>query len=343
MSIVLKTFKFNSVDASGHALQGTRALYANGRQQVKMRVTLLKQVDGSNTPLTQTEKDSMTIVSYRGNGMPGEWQLSTIDNEYTPGLNPNRSRKQQGDKEQLTSSVRNKIQDIELYSNTTGEEVKDGEEVFYFYLSTADESSDPKDFEAIITLEGAGTYRSGEASFNYSYVTVQAYEPYTVDVSEINVEDEEVYCYEWKKGKYSTIRAYWFNLPSDLSIVEYNSQAPDSWSHSRAFLEFWGHKSDGLTYSSALHHDTTSFNVFQLGVLTNSNHEVMVDIPLRGAGLRGTIALNEHYNLNCSNGYCDRTYYSKFGVEVIDEYGCEHRYALHTIKDNYDLEVVTTD
>ncbi len=43
----VRTFKLKLVDAAGTALTGTGALYANGNQQVKFRVTICKQVDGA--------------------------------------------------------------------------------------------------------------------------------------------------------------------------------------------------------------------------------------------------------------------------------------------------------
>ncbi|QKU73359.1 hypothetical protein HPY09_20710 (plasmid) [Vibrio cholerae] len=204
----VSTFKLNPVDAAGTALTGTRALYANGNQQVKLRVTIRKQVDGSNQDLSPSEIDSLEIVSLNGSSPPDKWTSTDKANDYTMGLRSDRSM--------MKADV------IEVEEN-----VKSGDQTFYFYVSTSDTALEPMDFEAIVTIGGT-VYRSGSSTYNNSFVTIQAHAPDVFESYELirNEEDELTFSdYIADNGKdadsYYQVYAVYWNLPDGIKIKTY--------------------------------------------------------------------------------------------------------------------------
>ena len=204
----VSTFKLNPVDAGGGSLQGTRALYANDNQQVKLRVTIRKQEDGSDQNLSQSEIDSLEIVSLNRSSLPDKWTSTDKANGYTMGLRPDRSM--------MKADV------IEVEEN-----VKSGEQTFYFYVSTSDTLLEPMDFEAIVKI-GDTVYRSGSSTYSYSFVTIQAQAPAIIESSELirNHDDELQFSdYIDSNGKdsdsyYEVWTAYW-TLPAGIKIYKY--------------------------------------------------------------------------------------------------------------------------
>ncbi|AOM41491.1 hypothetical protein [Xenorhabdus hominickii] len=69
----------------------TDRLYENGNQQVKVEVTILKLVDGMYKPLTDEEKESVTLIARASNLKPGTsmypgWACDKTKNDFDEGI-----------------------------------------------------------------------------------------------------------------------------------------------------------------------------------------------------------------------------------------------------------------
>lgn len=327
MSTYVSTFKLNPVDASGHDLQGTRSLYANGRQQVKLRVILKKQVNGVDQPLSQAEINTLKIVSLNQSNLPKGWLSSKTNNGYTMGLSSvsravGQALQQIMEKEEIEILA----EDAELLASE-GIEIQ-SEQVFYFYLSTSDDTLDPMDFEAVITIDGT-LYRSGVSQFNYNYVTIEATRPYVIDAGQLyRPNDGHIVHYEMSKNDYyDAYTVYWY-FPDGLKIKHFTMTG----------TLYVGY-TYGIDFSSKDETPERAISALKRG-------QENITLP---ANPPGSVA-NQHipdYN-NCIRAVrCEKDNYyytsnpahSACNVTVIDEYGCESKYNLFSTDNQSDVDI----
>ncbi|WP_340618531.1 hypothetical protein [Xenorhabdus entomophaga] len=117
MTVSLFSFEACFVDGNTKA---TDKLYANGNHQVRVAIRIIKQVNGVNTPLTDEEKESVTITARSTDtNVPlyPDWSCDKIKNEYDEGL--------LGDNKSIDNAV-----------NSITSEDEDRKETIYRYLRT---------------------------------------------------------------------------------------------------------------------------------------------------------------------------------------------------------------
>jgi hypothetical protein len=203
----LKMFEIN-LPGGGGAF--TRALYANGRQQCKVEMRIVKVTrsapgqDWVEVPLTTAERQSATLVSYSLNkkeALPEAWYCDNFKNGFNTGL------WQKGLEDDVKSEQPEKEAGPEPFFSTID-----------LYLRC--DSSRPvvaQRFMGKITVDGkvyTTKFSEGAQTF-HSSVVVHPIKPYVLNGAALIRSDTEVY-----KSSGLTIRMYYWALPSGLSALE---------------------------------------------------------------------------------------------------------------------------
>lgn len=319
----VSTFKLNPVDTAGTSLTGTRALYANGNQQVKLRVTIRKQVDGSDQNLSPSEIDSLDIASLDGSSLPAKWKSTDKANDYTMGLR--------------SAQRAMKVDVIEVEEN-----VKSGDQTFYFYVSTSDTHLEPMDFEAVVKI-GDTVYRSGSSTYSKSFITIQAHAPAIIQVNELtrSTEDEHVRHTliddndKDADSNYDLYAVYWF-IPDDIELRAYTLVDQ---MHQRTVENCSNYyKSNTSKALSLLQHGVTNFEANAFG-LHYYNVGADVTIPDYPNAIRITWCKITNFK--------DATTYSNEDVRVaiLDEYGTTSKYNFRMVNpaENDDIEILAAN
>ena len=203
----LRMFEINLPGASGTF---TRALYANGRQQCKVEIRIIKVTrsapgqDWVEVPLTTAERESATLVSYSFNEketLPERWYCDKVKNSFNTGL------WQQGLEEFVESEQPEKDAGPEPFISTID-----------LYLRC--DSSRPvvaQRFMGKITVDGkVYTTKVSEGALTFhSSVVVHPTKPYVLNGGALIRSDAEVY-----KSAALTIHMYYWALPGGLSALE---------------------------------------------------------------------------------------------------------------------------
>ncbi|MCP2006270.1 UNVERIFIED_ORG: hypothetical protein J2Y78_004924 [Buttiauxella agrestis ATCC 33320] len=310
MSTTIKTFKFNPVDINGHDLQGSAQLYANGLHQVKLRVSLEKQVDGASTPLTQEELNSLQIVNKNQNVMITGWSSSSEYNGYTFGLCG------------LNNTEGTSV-------NPTNQTLEDTQDL-YFYLSTTDATLEPQDFEASINVNGV-LYRSGNSTYNYSYVTIKPTMPYFIYSDELERQEDMILHNEIGKDQYENLTVVYWTLPNSLSIKSYIF--PDYIGNSVVNIGTSKAGADPSDWACALMHGYTEFLYAGLGVSNSVDFGDTVIIQDGESIIRGTYANTDGHYLDSPSpdSPCD--------LVIIDEYGCTSNFVIYSVDNASDIDI----
>lgn len=246
----ITTFKCNPVDASGTELKGSTQLYANGLHQIKIRIIIQKQLNGINSPLTLQEKDSIRLVRRGSTTLPEKWTSTTTNNGYTLGLRTNN-----------LSPVQPIMDMKSLSSDSTYDTI-------YYYLSTSDITLEAQDIEATIISEGTES-RSGDAVYNYNYITIKPVAPYFISSTElIRKEDHKIHFEtkkkKKKKNKYTDLTVIYWTLPYTLTIASYVISG-SRYSNNQFGISFSASGDDPAKTLYALDNFTTTFSAPELG------------------------------------------------------------------------------
>ncbi len=181
----------------------TNALYANGNQQCKVIIEILKVsfIDGAwkKTNLTPAEVNSLTVMTYSDQlfpspPLPNGWFCATQPNEYTEGLRGS------------------------TYSSPAPALANDAAQIFERYMRA--DRPGPQRFMACVTLDGNTRYsthfNSGDERYESS-ITIDPVPAYALKVSQLKADSYDIYhCGD--KDNEINVKAYNWALPGGLTI-----------------------------------------------------------------------------------------------------------------------------
>lgn len=190
-----------SFSGGGRSLSG---LYANGRQQCKVKIEIRKLGDNFQyEPLSEAEIRSLTLRPFSDNPYPPEapgWACDDQPNDYnqaSDGLSAGR----------LAPS---------------GQERNDAPQVFYRYLRCDTGKAVSLDFMACITLDSgqqvSTNFSNSEMSFK-SLVAIKTRPPYRLLPGDLRLEQTTGFRQEFGKNRLITVDQFNWYLPASLQVV----------------------------------------------------------------------------------------------------------------------------
>jgi len=294
---------------------GHDSVYANGRQQLPISISLEKRVGGTAVRLSQREIDSIHILQRVGGPVPGNWSLSVERNQFSHGL---WNRHGRSSDEEIDSSHEEKISDgvssIEIFSR---------------YLQCGMPAQSIQ-IMAAIEIEGLGLITSvgnfGPGMNFTSWVQVRGVPPFVLNANELISHSEHVHWRSnWAGHQAETWISYW-DLPSGLEIKNQVVTSSSDGQRPR-----W----NGLTevfntqrrISVLLDREVQALSVGLIRRDASHNH---YRVPLRSSW-RTIRALMDYNNYHASIVMADR----QLWFFVWDNFGCEHRFGIRQQGNNH--------
>jgi hypothetical protein len=208
---VITTLAVFQISFPGTTANITDALYANGNQQCRVLITILKQTstdDGRSwqtTPLSDDEKASLTVLPYSIVFRPPQargWYCDDEPNRYQEGLWPGSAPVEQVGAADIQASV----------ANTAAEE-------FYRYMRFNSQQApiEPARFMASITLDDGtrySTHMDNPDGVFESSIVISPQKPYLLRVSALMLDVQRAYT-----GA-ADVDAYYWTLPNGLTVME---------------------------------------------------------------------------------------------------------------------------
>jgi len=288
----------------------TDALYANGNQQCKVFIRVLKESrddDGSwrVEPLSEAEKASLTVLPYSNELQPAQatgWSCDDkASDEFDEGL------------WRGTASV-----GLRGSPATTSVGATTAPEEFYRYMSFDGKLApvQPTTFMAYIKLDNGKQYTThfddGAKDFESS-ITIAPQRPYVLHVNDLMF---------YRSNAYSdggiTVNTYYWALPGGLRILRERFDGA-GWSNAKLAYAYGMRKDGDLRFGMAIRVGVTSLTLNEIDGTVSSSAQVPLinsDCILRGA---------RYANSNSPNGanYNNLMYWT-----ITDNYGCESRFVL---------------
>ncbi|PHM59851.1 hypothetical protein [Xenorhabdus sp. KK7.4] len=311
MNITFRTF---DIKISSGDPRRTDKFYYNGRQQVTLVINIIKQVDGVDTPLTEDEKESVTLASKKHPKTPlsSPWFCDKVKNQYDEG-------------------IRGEV----INSNTINEnKSKQGDtnpETIYRYFRA--EASDKMELVATVTINGK-IYSS--STQDDKVVTILPRAPYKVEHRELKLEQKIAYLNEFETRNYISISFYSWGLPDSLYIKEYKvlcfkyEAIPEGGIIGRNLPG-----EDPARMSVMLKRDILDIPVKSLIRTENvPGGDTILHFPIKNNEFRATL------------GFCDNRVHHERKInegcmaEIVDNFGCRHTFLVETTNDFSSLYLV---
>lgn len=317
MAVSLFSFEACFVDGNTKA---TDKLYANGNHQVRVAIRIIKQVNGVNTPLTDEEKESVTITARSTDtNVPlyPDWSCDKIKNEYDEGL--------LGDNKSIDSAV-----------NSITSEDEDRKENIYRYLRTNTENYKSMEFMAVVTIDGNKYTTNMQKYLNILKVT--PHKPYRIYRSELRLESNLIANHEFEEGYYVKVYILCWVLPYSLTIKK---------------QELIGHQD---TWLGITVYKRTSDNQIQAGTVLEMDivkKDCRIEDTMAAAGLPygdwPIAIINGNQFIRATVGCCDKFHYTRdednLGghINIIDNFGCLAKFFVMRNIDNMFLHLEDVD
>ncbi len=303
----------------GSAANTTDALYANGKQQCKVLIKILKQVsrdDGfswQTAPLSDSEKASVTVLPYSNELRPAQasgWDWDTEPNQYDEGL------------WRGTGSV-----GLTGSSETKAEGTNIPTEVIYRYMRFNGKEAriQPTRFMASITL-GDGTQYSthmqkeGEPALESSII-ITPQSPYSLRVNDLTHTRQDAFT-----NADVGVDIYYWTLPGGLRIL---GESFSGQGNTGTKLVYAYAIVDGSLFrlGMAIKVDVTSLTLGDIdgNLSSNSNRNAQVPLIVSKSMLRGA-----RYSCKTSATTNGSRYNNLMYWIITDNFGCESTFVLNT-------------
>ncbi|MBO0491832.1 hypothetical protein [Pseudomonas sp. Marseille-Q1929] len=327
--IRLAEFKVQTVQGQ----VSTNELYANGRHQCEVYIVVAKEVEDPFggikriTPLTATEKASVTLVEYSTNigaTLPAGWTCDTVKNAYDCGL---RKHFRDGVLEESSTVEahvpRASVAPIEVLKR-------------YLRLNEA-QPLQTRRFMARITVGGKiyTTNFSGDDSLFNSYVEIVPQLPYRLSVRELGAY-RDIFAYEDKTIPLS-IHVYYWHPPAGLVMLEsLGLTAPlnvenEGANFHTSFYGFLGYFRGGVPIGKNTPEASLQMSDVQRNLYFDKNPAI--EFTLLPTVMRAVVVeWLDLYKYGQSQGYW----------RLIDNLGCMHQFRI-VEGDNHTLPLKLTD
>lgn len=311
----------------------SNAFYANGNQQCKVTIDILKQSYSNNswvkTDLTQEEINSLTVMTYSDQlypnpPLPAGWSCDRDKNVYTEGLRGS------------TYAAMEEPSDAELavQASTTNEVPQ----TFYRYMR-ADRTGNQK-FMACVTLyTDAGPVRysthfdNGDERYESSII-IDPQPAYTLRLSQLSASKNSVYHCGDKDNEINVDTYYW-TLPSGVWILS-ESFSNAGWTNSKLQYAFVIPKDGYVRMGVAVRLGVTSLNLGEIdGGLPSQYWSVQVPL-IPGNNMLRAVWYESWASNNGGN------YNRDLSWSITDNYGCASRFVLRA-KDTSGKELTLID
>lgn len=299
----------------------TDALYANGNQQCKVFIRVLKEVRADKNsswqvaPLSAKEIESLTVLPYSNELEPTQATGWTCDpaasTEFDEGLWRGNA----------SVGLRGSTSTTSVGANTAIEE-------FYRYMRFNPKQSppvpiQPTTFMACITLDDQKRkvtthFNNGDRQYESS-ITITPQRPYALHVNDLMSSPRDAYSAEDGKVK---VKIYYWALPAGVRIVRENFS---NQGNSGAKVVFAYAIPDGSKFrlGMAIKRDVTSLTIRDIdGGSTASNKDAQIPLINSNSIMRAARYYSDGKTTNNSN-YDNLMYWT-----ITDNYGCESRFVL---------------
>lgn len=330
--------------------------YANGRHQAKIKISVLKKSwNGSDyvkSPLTQTEKDSLKLAAWNDSlnygdlVMPSGWSTTdTYDDRYKLGtLNDSASysamvmtREQAAPADEMMNAAAFRCASpaelAEIKRMESQMEPRDNNnvpEVFYRYVSG--NTNGTNELMAVMKLEDSEltgdtltvstNFNKGDMVFN-SKCSTTALQPYAISSSELDeriaLKQDQTYD-EYKPDIRQIINVYYWTLPYNLNIVSRSIQ--NTWFYNLGSEDGDRYLSRGRAFEKT-DNDANARDNMSGGCVQDYSYSVPVGST--------EIVAQAMYVTGCS--WTSGTYSEDCIVSIVDDYGCDHKFAISAAND----------
>ena len=298
----------------------TDALYANGNQQCKVFIRVLKEVRADKdsswrvAPLSAGERQSLTVRPYSNQLLPQQAPGWSCD------VNPSTEFDEGLWRGNASVGLRGSTSTTSVGANTAIEE-------FYRYMRFNPKQSppvaiQPTTFMACITLDDGRQYTTHFDDGDWQYessITITPQRPYALHVNDLMSSPRDAYSAEDGKVK---VKIYYWALPAGLRIVR--EQFENGRSESTKLVYAYAIP-DGSKFrlGMAIKRDVTSLTINDIdSVSTASNKNAQIPLIHSNSIMRAARYYSDGKTTNNSN-YDNLVYWT-----ITDNYGCESRFVL---------------
>ena len=296
------------------AASATDALYANGKQQCKVFIKILKKISGDGynwrtTGLSEYEKASLTVLPYSNELRPAQasgWYCDTEPNKYDEGLwRGTGSVGLTGSSETMAAGTNTPTEVIYRYMRFDGKEAR----------------IQPTRFMASITLDDGTQYsthlqKEGEPAIESSII-ITPQSPYSLRVNDLTHTRQDAFT-----NADVEVDTYYWSLPGGLRILgeSYSGQGYEDSNMAYAYNIVDGSR---VRIGVAIKVDVTSLTLGNIDSGLKSNQSAQVPLIDSNSMLRGL-----RYSCNASATNNRSSYNSLTYWIITDNYGCQSTFVL---------------